>query len=208
MKKTAITFLARTGLCLIVLFGFINTAAAQKKNKEPQEKGSFNSLEEALSADPSAVYKLNLNKKKLKEFPTEVFRFVNLQQLDLSNNKLTSLPENISELKNLSYLNISKNKLTSLPQSLGALRNLNSFKMSQNKIPELPSSFFKLTKLEIIDFYSNPLSFDPNQIKAMEGKIKYIDVRNTSLSKENCMLLKELLPSAVIKFDKGCDCQK
>jgi Leucine-rich repeat (LRR) protein len=208
MKYNKITSLGRLGLYMILIAGFFQTAVAQKKNKEPLENGSFNSLEEALSADPATVYKLNLSKKKIKEFPADIFRFSNLQQLDLSNNKLIALPENISDLKNLSYLNISKNKLTALPQNLGMLRNLNSFKMSQNKISELPSSFFKLTKLEIIDFYSNPLSFDPNQFNAMKGKIKFIDVRNTSLSKENCMLLKELLADAVIKFDKGCDCHK
>lgn len=188
------------------LFMFAPNQVSAQKNKKLQEPGSYSSLADALKADPLAVIKLDLTKKKLKEFPQEVFMFKNLQQLNLSNNRLTSIPENITDLKQLTYLNISNNKITVLPQNIGKFQKLNSFKMSQNKITELPQSFFYLTSLEIIDFYSNPLSFEPGLFQKISGNIKYVDVRNTALNEEECRMLQKVLPEAKIKFDKGCNC--
>jgi Leucine-rich repeat (LRR) protein len=184
-----------------------NDVNAQKSKKQPPEAGSFSSLKEAKEANPQSVLKLNLSKKGLKEFPEEVYAFTNLQQLNLSKNKLTSIPEQISTLQKLTFLDISSNKITALPQSIGKLSSLNSFKMSQNKIKELPVSFFHLTTLEIIDFYSNPLIFDPLLFGKLEKNIKYLDVRNTAMQQESCKLLQDVLPRARIKFDKGCNCQ-
>jgi Leucine-rich repeat (LRR) protein len=189
----------------ILLFGSKQVSA--QKNKKQSEPGSFTSLSDAVNADPLTVIKLDLTKKKLREFPQEVLKFKNLQQLNLSNNKLKSIPENISDLQHLTYLDISKNSITSLPQNIGKFNKLNSFKMSQNKISELPQSFFYLTSLEIIDFYSNPLSFEPTLFKKISKNIKFIDVRNTALNEEECKMLQKVLPDAKIKFDKGCNCQ-
>jgi leucine-rich repeat protein SHOC2 len=198
-------------ICLAaILFIFSpQWVSAQKKGKKVvQEPGSYTSLEDALKADPMKVFKLDLTKKKLKVFPQEIFVFKNLMQLNISNNKLTELPANLGELQKLTYLDISNNKIIQLPESMGNLKMLNSFKMSQNKIEKLPVSFFRLTTLEIIDFYSNPLSFDPQQFSKISKKLKYLDVRNTGLTNEECKQLEQLLPNVVIKFDKGCNCSK
>ncbi len=191
-------------LCLILTS---STLSAQKKNTLEPEKGTFFSLEEALKADPLTVFKLDLSGKKLKEFPAEILKFTFLQQLDLSRNKLTLLPEEIQTLKHLTFLDISSNKITFLPEGIGKMQSLRSLKTSQNKINTLPAGFFNLVSIEILDFYSNPLSFDPQLFKKIEKSLKYIDVRNTALSQEQCRLLQELLPNVKIKFDKGCNCQ-
>jgi Leucine-rich repeat (LRR) protein len=199
-RNTTIIFALAMSLALLMPF----TSNAQKK-KGP-EPGSYFSLKDAMKADPKSVIKLDLSKQGLKEFPVEVFNFVNLQQLNLSNNKISSLPENIADLKNLSFLDVSKNKLTALPRGIGNFKNLNSFKMSQNKISELPEEFFKITSLEIIDFYSNPLKIEPKKFAALEKRLKYIDVRNTGLTESDCKLLQQILPNVRLKFDKGCNC--
>lgn len=181
--------------------------SAQKKSKKiAPEPGTFTSLEDAMKADPTKVFKLDLTKKKLKVFPQEIFTFKNLMQLNLSKNKLTELPANLGDLNKLNYLDISKNKITQLPESVGNLRLLNSFKMSANKIQSLPSSFFRLPSLEIIDFYSNPLIFEPQQFSKLSKKLKYLDVRNTGIGNEECKQLQQLLPNVVIKFNKSCNC--
>ncbi len=206
MKHSNYQSIAIISIALFLAFSL--NVSAQKKNKMPSEPGRYTSLESALKADPLSVIKLDLSNSKLKEFPTVIFKFKNLQQLILTNNKLTSLPDNIGDFPYLAYLNVSKNKLTELPEGIGNLQSLNSFKMSQNKIKTLPESFFNLKAIEIIDFYSNPLSFDPDKFTKISGRIKVIDVRNTNLSKEQCQRLQEVLPKAKIKFDKGCNCHQ
>ncbi len=204
LKKSAILYM----FSIFFLAAPLLSSGQKKGKKEVREAGTFTSLEEAMKTDPLKVLKLDLSKSKLKVFPTEIFAFKNLMQLNLSKNKLTELPAKIGDLQKLTYLDISKNKITQIPESIGSLKMLNSFKMSQNKIESLPSSFFRLSALEIIDFYSNPLRFDPQQFSKLAKRLKYLDVRNTGLSNEQCKQLKQLLPQAIIKFDKGCNCSK
>lgn len=187
---------------------FCAASYAQKKNKHPEEIGTYYSLKDALAAKPEEVYKLILSKQKYKYFPEEILVFVNLTQLDLSNNKITEVPDRIVELKKLTYLNLSKNKITQLPETIGNLSMLNSLKISQNKIQSLPSSFFRLKLLEILDLSSNPLLFDPLHFNVFAARLKYLDVRNTKLSTEDCRKLLEILPKVIIKCSKECGCGK
>lgn len=207
MKSKTSFSLLMTGLIFLSLSVISTDAFSQKKKKNTPEPGTYTSLEDAMAVDPLTVLKLDLSKKKLKTFPLEIFKFTNLMQLNVSKNKLVSLPENIGDLKKLTYLDVSKNKLTSIPESISKMSMLNSFKMSENKITTLPRSFFTMTSLEILDFYSNPLIFDPQQFSKFSKKLKYIDVRNTGLNTDQCKMLESLLPTTKIKFDKSCNCQ-
>ena len=74
-----------------------------------QEPGDFDytfrNLDSAL-AFKEAVYRLDLSKQKLEEFPNSIFTFQNLEYLDLSKNKLSQIPLKISELKKLRVLSL------------------------------------------------------------------------------------------------------
>jgi hypothetical protein len=57
----------------------------------------YHSLEEAM-LNPSIVYRLDLSKQKLKEFPKEIFLFLEFERL-----------KNLTEIKSLMYLTTLKN---------------------------------------------------------------------------------------------------
>jgi Leucine-rich repeat (LRR) protein len=83
----------------------------------------FTSIVEAMKS-PEKVIKLELRKKKLKEFPKEIFQMKNLQYLDLSKNNITEVPAEIAELKDLQILILSKNSIETLPKEIGELKQL------------------------------------------------------------------------------------
>ncbi len=83
----------------------------------------YTSLEIALE-NKEYVYRLDLSKNKLTDFPDSIFAFKNLKYLNLSKNKISLIPLNINELKNLEELNFAKNKITHLPHQMGGLSNL------------------------------------------------------------------------------------
>ena len=82
-----------------ILFVFLLSCGqtfSQDQNKvlldsmQLEEAYSYIDLEEALK-HPEMVVRLELRKKKLKEFPKEIFMFKNLQYLDVSKNQIKEL---------------------------------------------------------------------------------------------------------------------
>jgi Leucine-rich repeat (LRR) protein len=192
------------GLLFITLI--LLTPCLQAQKKKINEPGTYYSIKDALKVDPLSVKKLYLSKQRLKAFPDVIFNFPNLNQLDLSRNKIKEIPENIADLRHLTYLNVSKNKITQLPEGIGKMRTLRSFKFSQNRITSLPSGFFKISTLEIVELFSNPLDINPERFAVFKNQLKFIDIRNTSTSRENCELLFTILNNTRIKCDKKCKC--
>src|SRR3569832_13138 len=88
---------------------------------------------------PDKVFRLNLSKKQYTEFPMDVFKFKNLEELDLSKNRISEVPKEIGTLKNLKKLNLSYNKLDSLPPEIGLLTSLVYLGLNRNKLEVLPS---------------------------------------------------------------------
>lgn len=192
-------------LGFFLIFGFSNDILAQKKkgNKDPM---IIKSIEEALKMNPLEVYKLDLSKQKLTNFPIEILNFKNLIYLDLSKNRLTKLPDNIDQLQSLNYLNLSSNKINELPSNIVNIKTLSSLKIGSNKIKSLPSNFSNLSSLVILEVYSNPLHFEPKVLGLMSKNLKYINVQNTNLNKEEIKELEKNLPNTRLKYDKSCNC--
>src|SRR5438477_12170034 len=63
----------------------------------------YTDLKSALE-DGDRVVKLNLRRKKLKEFPLAILSLKKLQYLDLSHNRIKTLPDSIVTLSDLQYL--------------------------------------------------------------------------------------------------------
>ena len=106
---------------------------------------AYSSIQEAMKA-PDKVIKLELRKKKLKEFPKEILNFKKLQYLDLSKNSIVEVPDWIDSLKDLQILIVSKNELEFIPKEIGGLPNLIYLNLNQNEISMLPPQIGNLGK--------------------------------------------------------------
>ena len=163
---------------------------------------TFTSIESAM-INPDVVYKLNLHKMKLKEFPEEILHLSNLLVLDLSKNKLTEIPEEIGELSHLVEVNLSKNKIVSFPVGLTQCHLLRKITLSQNEDSLPPIG--NLSQLEYLDLWSNNLGYYPNEMKKLV-QLKELDLRVINLNKQEQQRISSLLPNTKIHFSPSCDC--
>ena len=164
----------------------------------------FTDLDSARK-NPDAVVKLVLRKKKLKDFPTQVLKFKNLQYLDLSKNSIKELPDSIITLKKLQVLIVSKTGLESLPNTIGGLKNLKYINVNQNEIGRIPYSFGDLENLENADLWSNNLDSFPETLKKL-SKLKSMDLRNILIPQIWQDNIQSMLPNTIIFFSPACKC--
>ena len=100
---------------------------------ELQRQKIYKSLDKAL-VDPSKVYRLDLSGQKYREFPPQIFRLINLQELILSGNKLKEIPTDIHKLQNLELLVLTQNKLRTLPEEMKEMGNLSRLYVGENHL--------------------------------------------------------------------------
>jgi len=194
-------------ILLITLFLIgINVANAQKllDSLVLAQSPIYESLEEALK-EPEKVYRLHLKKQKLTEFPKDILKLTNLQELDLTKNKLKEIPEEISQLTNLQTLNLSKNQLELLPSSIGQLKNLKVLIVNQNELVGLPNTIGDLENLKYLDLWSNNISYWPEQLANLKN-LKTMDLRVIMINTEKQNYIQSLLPNTKIYFSPDCKC--
>lgn len=163
-------------------------------------------LKQALKKDPLKVYKLKLKGEKLKELPTEIYQFKNLNALDISKNKLQEFPKQIKEFQFLQDLDISSNKIEIITKELGLLVHLKTFKANQNNIVSIPAEIRYLKKLHYMDLWGNDIGSLPYEISELSETLKEIDMRVILMSKNEHDKIKSLLPNTKIRFSKACNC--
>lgn len=127
-------------------------------SQQLESKKWYYSLDEAMRAPADEVYKLSLEKKRLKKLPAEVYRFKNLHVLNLNRNKLKTLPSDISRLTQLQYLSLYKNKVRFLPEEIKDLAELRTLYLGRNKLTEVPAWVGGLGKLRTLDLSRNYLT--------------------------------------------------
>jgi Leucine-rich repeat (LRR) protein len=121
----------------------------------------YTSIEEASKVPAEQVYRLNLNSKYLKEFPTEILKFTKLQSLDLSGNEgIKDLPAEFGNLKRLQYLTLS-GTMTKIPDCVYQLGNLEKLDCSYIKQGKVDDKLGNLQKLKDLSLYNNSLSEFP-----------------------------------------------
>lgn len=170
-----------------------------------EEVYSYLDLTEALQ-HPEKVIRLELRKKKLKEFPKEIFQFKNLQYLDISKNQLKELPDSIYLLTQLQYLNVSRNKLGSLPKEIGKMTNLVYLHANNNNLIGLPPQIGNLERLRVIDLWSNDLSDFPESLSKLK-ELNTFDVRAIMINVDTIRQLKKWMPNVNILYDPPCNCK-
>ena len=165
---------------------------------------TFSDLNDAIQfADK--VYKLELKHKRLKTFPTAIFKFKNLQVLILRKNEIREVPKEIEQLASLQDLDLSGNLLEQLPDEICNLSNLKYLRLGQNELWELPDSIGKLQSMIYLDLWSNNLTSLPESISELSN-LKEIDMRVIQLNEQKQNEIQSLLPHVKIKFSSPCDC--
>jgi Leucine-rich repeat (LRR) protein len=167
---------------------------------------AYTSISEAIK-NPDKVIKLELRKKRYKEFPKEIFLFKNLQYLDLSKNNITEIPAEIGELKSLQILILSKNEIETLPKEIGELKMLQYLNVNQNEISSLPPQIGSLMNLKNMDLWSNNVDKFPSEIRNLKN-LKVLDLRVILIPDAEQERVQSLLPSTKIYFSPYCKCQQ
>lgn len=136
----------------------------------------------------------NLNRKKLKDIPTEVFEKKELKVLRLYGNQLDSISYRIGELQNLEELYIGKNNLKNLPKEIGQLKKLKILSVQYNEITDLPAEIGEMESLEQLILNQNELRMLPTEISQLQKlemlqlKMNWLDSLPTSIGE--CKQLK------------------
>lgn len=194
---------------LLLLIALVTEVAAQKIF-EPDEllrMPVFKSLEAARQVSPDSVFRLSLRGKKLKQIPSEVYGFKNLQWLDLSRNRFTSLNDSIGLLASLTFLNLGYNRLKKLPEGIGNLKNLSVLKLHKNLITHLPKEMGNLRYLETLEMWDNEIDLFPEEMRECR-LLRTLDLRGILMSDEKQHAIQTLFPNTKIYFSASCACKE
>ena len=148
-----------------------------------QEGVWYKDMDHAL-ASPDSVFQLQLKRKDLNAFPSELSQFPNLKKLDLSKNKIVAFPDSLNHFMNLIFLDLSRNKIASIPASIS-----------------------KLVSLEHLDLWHNDVAALPYQISELPH-LNYLDIRGVSMSHGDYIKYKELMKDVDFYLSEPCDCQE
>ena len=101
------------------------------------------------------VKNLRLPDERIKEwkegkFPTEVFRFKNLEYLWIGMRGFEEIPPEIETLKKLRHLDLQHGNVRKLPVEITQLKNLERLTLLWSNINELPIGFKKLENLKYL----------------------------------------------------------
>ena len=160
----------------LTLFLLLNTSLFA------QEGVWYKDLDHAL-ANTDSVFQLQLKRKGLNSFPSELSQFPNLQKLDLSKNKIGAFPDSLNHLINLTFLDLSRNKIASIPASIS-----------------------QLIFLEHLDLWQNDVAALPYQISELPH-LNYLDIRGVSMSNGDYEKYKEMMKGINFFMSAPCDCQ-
>jgi len=163
------------------------------------------SLKAAIHASKSSK-RLDLSYQNLAEFPSEVFKLSNLEELILDFNSITFVPSQIESLTHLKRLDARNNKINSIPKELGDMENLTSVDFSSNSLKTVPPEIRNLRiawEAGRINLTNNPLIAELQQ--ALDGGWRTID--NYLLNQQNTQDREQAYAKAAAREKKHVDAE-
>lgn len=121
----------------------------------------------------------DLSKNRFSELPVEVTKFWFLEKLKLYHNVIRSIPAAIVCLQSLTYLDLNRNLLTTLPGALCQLP-LEILIVSNNKLVALPDEIGQCASLMDLDVSCNHIRHLPPQLGQLNA-LRSLNVRNNLL---------------------------
>jgi Leucine-rich repeat (LRR) protein len=116
---------------------------------------------------------LCLGFNRLEDLPKEMEQMTGLRKLYLNHNRLFKLPLVICKLINLETLALEYNDLIELPPKIGNMANLRYLSFTNNHVTQLPLEILKLTKLEVLSCINNAIKEVPIEISRMPNLKTY-----------------------------------
>ncbi len=164
----------------------------------------FINYSELANFDKDSVIAINLTKGKMKEFPSDLLEYKNLQHLIISKTPLKSV-EGIEQLKKLKTLKLDKLDLLYFPKEVTSLVNLEELTISRIEFPSIPSQIGNMGSLRFIDFYGSAITSLPEEIQYL-NKLERFDLSGIALNVKEQKAIKELLPNVKVRMDAPCNC--
>ena len=191
---------------LLFHFSFFIFHFSFSQTDVPDSTFIYTNLEDALK-NPEKVFNLDLSKKKLEEFPTDILKFTNLRKLKLSKNKIKAVPEEIKQLQNLVELDLSNNKLTEFGAGICQIITLERLILNQNYIESIPAEIKNLKNLVYLDMWDNELWFFPDELNELAETLKEFDLQNIQYNYKEQERIISLLPKTKIHMSPACNCK-
>jgi len=140
----------------------------QNINHEICDTTTFSSIAEAKKY-PHCVKLFYLREREYLNFPIEVIKFTEVEDLDLAFNKIDTLPKEIKALRRLKYLNLSHCSLSYISPAIGTLDSLEELGLVYTKITHLPSEICKLKQLRSLSLVGTNIATLPDCICEMKN---------------------------------------
>lgn len=168
------------------------------------ETRTYYTIEDA-NQSPDKVKVLYMSGLKLGNFPDDIRKYKNLEELslplcgineipswigklkklkyiDLLNNRISKIPIELYTLENLEYLSLYGNEIDSIDDRIRDLKKLKELDLSLTNLRELPYSFRELDHLEVLYFYYNGITTIPKEISSLKNLWK-LDVHANPINK-------------------------
>lgn len=165
----------------------------------------YKSLKEAMQ-NPVHVHRLDLTRERLREFPSEVYQFQNLNELILDRNKLKTLPDSLNTLRNLQILSAERNKLDTINPAICNLPNLQILRLGSNEIKGIPDEISQLRKLRVLSLWGNVVGYYPVSLAKLEN-LEWLDLLGIPMSiSEQRRVLSLLGDNVKVEMSEPCNC--
>ena len=106
---------------------------------------------------------------RVPDFPPEMWRAEQLQELRLGGQLISTLPPEVGKLSALKHLDLKMNRLESLPTEIGQLSGLTHLDLGSNKLESMPSVIAQLSVLTNLDLSHNPIWSMPSVIAQLSA---------------------------------------
>lgn len=198
---------------IVFLFGVTRMVQSQDKlevgpSVNWKESQMFTSLEEATMARDQGIpiYRIDLSKKRLKQFPSELIPWTEIREINLNQNKITEIDADLRDWIYLEEFSAASNRLTRFPASVLSWRQLKELDLGDNFIDSIPMDLDELSALKNLSLWSNIIGYYPASLGDLP-QLEWLDLQLNDMTAEEQDALKSWLPSRVdLQLSPPCRC--